>query len=475
MTARMTRVMTMQPATWRSLHLGIIVVVPLLLAEMMQPFLEGHLLRCQSLAHHLPLREGAVTPRLMRPAVAEMLQLPAGSTITPQVRNQWSSWKQMARDELHEWQARSRAPDASGTAQTAATAAPMTTTRTTRTTSVTFEVRMERQTPLTVAPGLKPLSFWRDPAYATPRIGFVLCTDKRCRTRRQMKDAASHRGPLLRKWAPCAAEPPQQPGLRYKHWRGVASQAHEPGSGRPKNTRPLMNADLEETGTEADPEAEPLPPEVLLLQPSLPSWSTKQPGSLTRVTYSLPHHRHKSPLVGCAAPPAKTLAYWRPRLLRAEAFQRPRRLLLKRTRRVARWVLGLPQLSQCRAWQRSRGCTGSSSRTYTAAYAGGPPLLPALPILKAHNLSSPPYTPRHQAHTAHHTTHKSRGRPGPNAGSKGGPALRLARGAGKPSGTVQQGRERTFTQAIKRSYRASLRIRSGRHLVQRKVAHTCRS
>ena len=87
--------------------------------------------------------------------------------------------------------------------------------------------------------------------------------------------------------------------------------------------------------------------------------------------------------------------------------------------------------------------------------------------------------PRHQAHTAHHTTHKSRGSPGPNAGSsrshsslfwvliqatagarvpstaamEGGPALRLARGAGKPSGTVQQGREQTFTQAIKRSYR----------------------
>ena len=96
--------------------------------------------------------------------------------------------------------------------------------------------------------------------------------DSKDRTRRQMKDAASHRGPLLRKWAPCAAEPPQQPGLRYKHWRGVASQAHEPGSGRPKNTRPLMNADLEETGPEADPEAEPLPPEVLLLQPSLPSY-----------------------------------------------------------------------------------------------------------------------------------------------------------------------------------------------------------
>ena len=200
---------------------------------------------------------------------------------------------------------------------------------------------------------------------------------------------------------------------------------------------------------------------------------------LVRGPRSYTHLPHNSPPVGCSELPTRVMAYWRPRLLRAAAFQRPQLILRSRVRRVPRWVVDLPQLSHCRAWLRYRGRPACRSQAGADAIIIGPLLDTASPLLTAHNPIRTYAHPHKVDHVQYCTSHRSRGCPGPKAGSsrlrstlcwvllhatagarvsftaamEEGPAARPVSAAGKPSSTVQQGREHHFTRAAKRSYR----------------------
>ena len=275
------------------------------------------------------------------------------------------------------------------------------------------------------------------------------------------------------RWEHCGAEPPRLHGQQCRLLHAASSLVHEPENGWCTSTRPHMNNGPDADAADPAADACRRRPFALGEPPTAPGLP------LVRGPRSYTHLPHNSPPVGCSELPTRVMAYWRPRLLRAAAFQRPQLILRSRVRRVPRWVVDLPQLSHCRAWLRYRGRPACRSQAGADAIIIGPLLDTASPLLTAHNPIRTYAHPHKVDHVQYCTSHRSRGCPGPKAGSsrlrstlcwvllhatagarvsftaamEEGPAARPVSAAGKPSGTVQQGREHHFTRAAKRSYR----------------------
>ena len=179
-------------------------------------------------------------------------------------------------------------------------------------------------------------------------------------------------------------------------------------------------------------------------------------------------------------------APWRPRLMRASAFQRPQHLVLVPRRRVARWILNLPALPQHKAWQRHRA-QSSGAEMREAPPPGGTTGLSRIllvhPHLTAHNLVPPYCHPTEKITRNTSSFPKSVGRSGPNAGGgrlqqvlmwiflptttgvrvssmaevEEGPGL-CTQFSGKPIGTAPAGgNTRTPHKSAKRSYNRACR------------------
>ena len=179
-------------------------------------------------------------------------------------------------------------------------------------------------------------------------------------------------------------------------------------------------------------------------------------------------------------------APWRPRLMRASAFQRPQHLVLVPRRRVARWILNLPALPQHKAWQRHRA-QPSGAEMRAAPPPGGTTGLSRIllvhPHLTAHNLVPPYCYPTEKITRNTSSFPKSVGRSGPNAGGgrlqqvlmwiflpttagvrvssmaevEEGPGL-CTQFSGKPIGTAPAGgNTRTPHKSAKRSYNRACR------------------
>ena len=102
---------------------------------------------------------------------------------------------------------------------------------------------------------------------------------------------------------------------------------------------------------------------------------------------------HREPLGNRKPLPGGRTVYWRPRLLRAAAFQRPGHHITKHLHKVPRWVIDLPPLSLRRAWQRHRA--GSS--------------------VAMHRLCPSPNHSLHSIRTSTQRLTPGRGRSGPNS------------------------------------------------------------
>ena len=102
---------------------------------------------------------------------------------------------------------------------------------------------------------------------------------------------------------------------------------------------------------------------------------------------------YREPLGNRKPLPGGRTVYWRPRLLRAAAFQRPGHHMTKHMHKVPRWVIDLPPLSLRRAWQRHRA--GSS--------------------VAMHRLCPSPNHSLHSITTSTQRLTPGRGRSGPNS------------------------------------------------------------